>query len=167
MPEIEIEVVTLDDFDGDEGDARELVLEFARRTEDAEPKRTRVLDEEGGVARDEVRGRTRRSQIPWDSIAVLLMSSPQTVLDLLAWAAEYPGLTIGYSTMDGARLKVFPDNSLVSIENVLNIEINRVGSYAEDKSVVVVSEEDWIEIQDARARGDLDVDVPEENDIGP
>ena len=137
MSRIKTEVVTLEDFEGNEGDARELVQNFVRQSEnEIELKRTLVLDEQGDVIREEIQGKTRHSEIPWDSIAVLVMSNPQTMLDFLKWAANYPGLTIGFSTVDGTWLKVFSDNALVKIEGSLNIDLTVIGSYSENKKVV-------------------------------
>lgn len=168
MSNIEMEVVVFDDFDGDEEDAKGLVEQFIQRSEhEVDPKKTRVHDEEGNFLWEEINGKTRRSAIPWDSIAVLVASNPQMTLDFLRWATEYPGLTIGFATMDGTRLKVFSDNALIKIEGSLNIDLTVIGSYSQNKNVVEVPESKWKQIQDAQSTGDLDIDMPEENKVGP
>lgn len=168
MSNIEMEVVVFNDFDSDEENARELVQQFVQRSEhEVEPKKTRVRDKEDNIVREEINGRTRRSEIPWDSIAVLVASNPQMTLDFLRWATEYPGLTMGFTTRDETRLKVFSDNALVEINANLNIDLTVIGSYTQNKKVVEVPEDKWRQIQDAISKGDLDVDMPEENKIGP
>ena len=166
MSNIEVEIITYDDFNGDKEDAKNLVQEFIQQAQyNVEPKKAKIIDKNGDEL-EQIQGYARRSSIPWDSIAILMMSDPQGTIQLFKWLSNHPGLTFGYSTIDGTRLKVFSDSALVEINANLNIELNVVGKHTENKNVVEVPEKDWRKIYDAYDKGDIDSDMPDENEIG-
>ncbi len=167
MSNVKMEVVTFENFEGETEDGKELVQEFVQQSDQhIELKKSVKVDEDGNKIDEEIQGYTRHSDIVWDSVAILLMTNTQGVLEFLEWAAKYPGLTIGFSTSDGNRLKIFSDNALVKIEANLNINLNVIGKYEKNKSVVEVPEEEWRQIYDAVDHDEINIDMSEENEIG-
>lgn len=157
MEGINLEVIIdEDEFDGGRRDAERLVEEFLDQTDD-------TISAKDGT----LKGYVRKSEIWWVSIAILVISNPEGVIQFLKWASDIPGMSMGFTVEGNDRFKLFSDNDFFKIDNstVYSYNINEVGR--QDGTVIAkIPEEDWIELVDAVDRGDLDVDMPPEDWIG-
>lgn len=157
MENINLEVVIDEDkFEGRKGDAERLVEEFLAHTDES------ITAKDGNIS-----GYGRKSEIWWISIAILVISNPEGVLQFIKWASDIPGLKMGFTVEGNERFKLFSENAFLKIDNSteVNINVNEMGRH--DGTVVAkIPEEDWIELVDAVHRGDLDIDMPPEDWIG-
>jgi hypothetical protein len=100
------------------------------------------------------------------------MSDPQGVLRFLEWASDIPELTVGYIDAGNRnRFKMLSDNDFTFIDNSTeyNLEMHgKIEKYknGEDYVFFELSEEDWRKLYDEVEHGDLDIDLPEESEIG-
>jgi hypothetical protein len=168
MEQIKLEAVTIDDeYDGTKEEARELVKQFLEETgDDIEGSYTRVKDEDGNVVDEELRGYTRQADIFWTSIAILVISNPDGVIQFLKFVKDIPGLTMGLTMEGSSRIKIFSDNDFTLIDNSTNYNIEKLGE-VDDEVAVKMSEETWRQLRDNIDTGEVDVDLPPEDQIGP
>lgn len=167
MDEIRLEaVIDEDEFKGDKEEAQALIEEFLEEAgNDIKPKRTTVIDEHGNKS-EELNGYDRHSEIWWTSIAILLISNPEGVVQFLKWASNIPGLTIGLTVKGDNRFKIFSDNDFTLIDNSTNYNVEKVGE-TEDHVIAKIPLEDWRHLYDDIYTEELDVELPPEDEIGP
>jgi len=168
MEEIELEAVTIDDeYDGGEEEAKERVKEFLEKAgDDITAKKTTVRDQDGNVIDEEIRGYTRQSEIWWTSIAILVISNPDGVIQFLKFVKDIPGLTMGLTLEGSSRIKIFSDNNFTLIDNSTNYNIEKLGE-VDDEVAVKMDEETWRQLRDDIDTGEVDVELPPEDEIGP
>jgi hypothetical protein len=168
MAQIKLEVVTIEDeYNGSEKEAKELVKEFIEETgDDITPEYTHQLDEEGNVISKELRGYTRHSDIWWTSIAILIVSNPEGIIQFLKFVKDVPGLTMGLTMEGNSRVKIFSDNDFTLIDNSTEYNIEKLGE-ADDRVAVKMTEETWRQLRDDVDTGEVDVELPPEDQIGP
>lgn len=168
MEDIRLEAVTIDEeYDGTKEEAREQVKQFLEEAgDDIEPEYTKQVDEDGNVIDKELRGYTRQSDIWWTSIAILVISNPEGVIQFLKFVKDIPGLTIGLTMQGNSRIKLFSDNDLALIDNSTNYNIDKLGE-VDDEVAVKMSEETWRQLRDDIDTGEVDVELPPEGEIGP
>jgi hypothetical protein len=167
MDEIRLEaVIDEDEFEGEKEDAEELIEQFLEETgDDIKPKYTTVHNEDGNVSED-LNGYDRKSEIWWTSIAILIISNPEGVLQFLKWASDIPGLTIGFTVEGDIRFKIFEKIDFTLIDNSTNYNVEKVGE-TEDHVLAKIPEEDWRHLYDDAEHGELDIEMPPEDEIGP
>lgn len=167
MEEIRLEAVIDDEeFDGSKEEARELVKKFLRKTGDEiTAEYSKQVDNDGNVIDKEIRGYTRQSETLWTSVAILLISNPEGVIQFLKWASDIPGLTIGFTVEGDIRIKIFSDINFTLIDNSTEYNIEKIGE-TKDYVVAKIPEEDWIQLYDDIYAERLEIDLPPEDEIG-
>ncbi|MFD1600412.1 hypothetical protein [Halobellus rarus] len=168
MEEIRLEAVTINkEYDGTKEEAREQVRQFLEEAGDGiKPEYTKQVDEEGDVINKEIRGYTRQSDIWWTSIAILVISNPNGVIQFIKWAKDIPGLTMGLTMQGNSRIKLFSDNDFTFIDSSTEYNIEKLGE-VDDEVAVKMSEETWRQLRDDIDTGEVDVELPPEDQIGP
>jgi len=169
MGDIQLEAVLIGD-EIEEEEAKELIMEFLSETGD---EITAKQHQTGDKTDAELTGYTRKSEIFWVSVAILVASDPQGVLRFLKWASDIPGLTMGI-TMDfgdNSRLKIFSENDFTLIDNSTEYNVEKFGTIEEhrdedDYILVKMSEEDWIQLRSDIDTDNLEVELPPEDKIG-
>ena len=167
MEEIHLEaVIDPDEFEGEKDDAEDLIEQFLKEADNKiEPKYTTVSDQDGNVS-EEINGYDRKSDIWWVSIAVLLITNPEGVIQFLKWASKIPGLTMGFTVEGDIRFKIFEKIDFTLIDKSTNYNVEKVGE-TEDYVLAKIPQEDWRLLYDDIETGDLDVELPPEDEIGP
>ncbi|WP_152418796.1 hypothetical protein [Haloferax volcanii] len=166
MSRIRLEAVIGDEFEGGRQEARSLIKKFINENQDdIKAKKTTVVDRNGNKS-EQINGYDRKSEIWWTSIAVLLISNPEGVIQFLKWASDIPGLTIGYTVQGDIRFKIFDEIDFTLIDNSTNYNVEKVGE-TEDYVLAKIPLEDWTHLYDDAKYGDLDIEIPPEDEIGP
>lgn len=167
MEDIQLEVVIIDEKFGEKKDPHDLVQEFLSKTNDRITARcSKKVDEEGNVIEERMSTYQRKCDIFWTSIAILLISNPEGVVQFLKWASDYPGLTMGLTMEGDSRIKIFSESDFTLIDNSDNYNITRYGE-ADGSVVVEMSEEDWYALVDDIETDEMEVELPPEDRIGP
>ncbi|WP_313694224.1 hypothetical protein [Halorarum halobium] len=168
MEEIRLEAVTIDgEYEGSKEEARDLVKQFLEETgDDVTTRYSKQVDEDGNVIDKEIRGYTRQSDIWWTSIAILVISNPEGVIQFLKFVKDIPGLTIGLTMEGNSRIKIFSDIDFTLIDNSTEYNVEKLGE-VDDQVAVKMSEEDWRQLRDDIDTGEVDVELPPEDQIGP
>ena len=166
MEEIQLEAITIDEeFEGSKEDAEELIRIFLEETDaDIQSRHTTVIDEDGNRTQ-ELNGYDRNTEIWWTSIAILLISNPEGVVQFLKWASDIPGLSMGFTVEGDIRIKIFSDIDFTLIDKSTDYNMEKIGE-TEDHVVVKIPQEDWRYLYDDIYTERLDVDMPPEDEIG-
>jgi len=167
MKDIRLEaVIDPDKFEGDKEDAKDLILQFLEETDgDIQPKYTTTHGENGSISK-ELNGYDRKSEVWCTSIALLLISNPEGVIQFLRWASDVPGLTMGFTVEGNIRFKIFEKIDFTLIDSSTNYNIEMVGE-TEDHVLAKIPQEDWRHLYNDIHTEELDIELPPEDEIGP
>lgn len=166
MGKIKLEVVTIDEqFEGTKQDAEVYVQNFLKESGDIVTTEYTDIVDKGDIVDRRFRTYGRKSEIFWTSIAILLISNPEGVVQFLQFVRDIPGLTMGFTVEGDVRIKIFPDVDFTLIDQSTNYNIQKIGEVNGDV-VVRIPEEDWIQLYDDIYTDELDIDMPPEDQIG-
>lgn len=129
MTDIKLEAVTIDDeYEYTKEDAQELIEQFLEETGDhVTAEYTEVQDEDGEVLDRRIRTYSRHSEIWWTSIAILLISNPEGVIQFLKFVKDIPGLTMGFTVKGDIWIKMYTNIDFTLIDNSTNYNVQKIG----------------------------------------